>query len=76
IAELLIEASKRTQLFVTTHSDILVSALSNSPESVIVCDRDENGTKLRRLKTKELELWLEDYLLGDIWLMNKIGGNP
>ena len=76
IAKLLVDASKRAQLIVTTHSDILVSALSNSPESVIVCDRDKNGTKLRRLKGKELELWLEDYLLGDIWLMNKIGGNP
>ncbi|MCD6216242.1 AAA family ATPase [bacterium] len=76
IAELLVEASKRTQLFVTTHSDILVSALSDTPESVIVCDRNENGTRLKRLKRKELELWLEDYLLGDIWLMNKIGGNP
>ncbi len=41
IAEMLIEASVRTQLIVTTHSDALVSALN--PESVMVCDRDDKG---------------------------------
>jgi len=76
IADLLIEASSRTQLFITTHSDILVSALSNYPESIIVCERDEDGTHLNRLKKKDLEKWLEKYKLGDLWLMNKIGGNP
>ena len=76
IAELLIEASSKTQIFVTTHSDILISALSNHPECVIVCERDENGTHLKRLKKKDLEKWLEKYKLGDLWLMNKIGGNP
>ncbi|MBW1676342.1 MAG: AAA family ATPase [Deltaproteobacteria bacterium] len=50
IAELLIEASDKTQLIVTTHSDILVSALSDTPESVLVCERDDTGTHLRRLK--------------------------
>jgi predicted ATPase len=76
IAELLVDASKRTQLFVTTHSDLLVSALSNYPESIVVCDREENGTQLRRLKKKDLGNWLNKYTLGDIWAMNKIGGNP
>lgn len=76
IADLLVDASKRTQLFVTTHSDLLVSALSNYPESIVVCDREENGTQLRRLKKKDLGDWLNKYTLGDIWAMNKIGGNP
>ena len=77
IADLLIETSSRTQLFVTTHSDILVSALTNYPESVVICERNEDGTNLKRLKKKDLlEEWLEKYKLGDLWLMNKIGGNP
>jgi len=44
IAELMIEASTRTQIVVTTHSDILVSALSERPETVIVCEKDQAGT--------------------------------
>ena len=37
LAKLLIAASQKTQLIITTHSDVLVSALSEFPEVVIVC---------------------------------------
>jgi predicted ATPase len=74
IAELLIEASTRTQLVVTTHSDILVSALSHVPEAVLVCERDEEGTHFKRLEGDKLKLWLEEYSLGEIWLKGEIGG--
>jgi predicted ATPase len=75
IAEMLIEASGRTQLIVTTHSDSLVSALSQYPESVVVCERDDTGTHLRRLEPDKLKDWLENYTLGDLWRMGEIGGN-
>ena len=75
IAELLIEASQRTQLIVTTHSDALVSALSEYPEAVVVCERDNTGTHLRRLKPEKLKKWLEKYTLGDLWRIGEIGGN-
>ncbi|MEA5577732.1 AAA family ATPase [Anabaena sp. UHCC 0451] len=75
IAEMLIEASQRTQLIVTTHSDALVSALSEYPESVVVCERDNTGTHLRRLEADKLKDWLENYTLGDLWRMGEIGGN-
>jgi len=73
IAEMLIEASQRTQLIVTTHSDALVSALS--PESVLICDRDDRGSHLSRLDPERLKKWLENYSLGDLWRMGEIGGN-
>ncbi|MFN6153506.1 MAG: AAA family ATPase, partial [Dolichospermum sp.] len=75
IAEMLIEASQRTQLIVTTHSDALVSALSEYPEAVVVCERDNTGTHLRRLKPEKLKKWLEKYTLGDLWRIGEIGGN-
>ncbi len=75
IAELLIETSQRTQLIVTTHSDTLVSALSEVPEAVVVCERDDQGTKLRRLDPDNLKEWLERYRLGDLWAKGEIGGN-
>jgi predicted ATPase len=75
IAELLLDASKRTQLIVTTHSDILVSALSEVPEAIVVCERDDHGTKLRRLEPDKLKVWLERYSLGDLWAKGEIGGN-
>jgi predicted ATPase len=75
IAELLKDASERTQLVVTTHSDALVSALSDVPESVIVCESGTDGTRLRRLDPDALAAWLEKYALGDLWRMGEIGGN-
>lgn len=75
VAELLIEASQRTQLIVTTHSDTLVSALSEVPESVVVCERDDRGTSLRRLDPEKLREWLERYRLGELWAKGEIGGN-
>ena len=74
VAELLIEASQRTQLIVTTHSDVLVSALSEVPECVLVCERDETGTQLRRLDPDQLKRWLDRYSLGELWRMGEIGG--
>lgn len=76
IAELLIDASQRSQLIVTTHSDQLVGCLGDIPEAVVVCERDEGGTKLSRLDPKRLAKWLEDYTLDQLWSMGEIGGNP
>lgn len=75
IAELLVEASGRTQLVVTTHSDALVSELTAQAESVLVCDYLENGTTLERLESEKLAFWLERYRLGEIWRIGKLGGN-
>lgn len=74
IAELLLDASKRTQLVVTTHSDALVSALSEVPECVVVCEPSADGTQLRRLDREALAEWLSRYSLGEIWRMGEIGG--
>jgi len=76
LAELMIEASQKTQLVVTTHSDVLVSALSDVPEAVIVCERDDEGSHLRRLEPEPLKAWLEKYSLGELWRMGETGGNP
>jgi predicted ATPase len=75
IADLLIDASQRTQLIVTTHSETLVSRLSEIPEAVVVCERDDQGTHLRRLEPDKLRAWLDKYMLGELWRMGEIGGN-
>ena len=75
VAEVLIEASEHTQIIVTTHSDALVDALSDRPESVLVCERDfDNGTQFKRLSHEDLDAWLEHYTLGELWRKGEIGG--
>lgn len=76
VAELLVQASDRMQLVVTTHSDALVSALTSRPDAVVACERSGEGTALRRLDPERLASWLEDYSLGDLWRMGELGANP
>lgn len=75
LAELFVEASERTQLIVTTHSDVLVSALTEHAESVLVCENN-GGTRIKALENAKLQFWLDRYRLGDLWRMGEIGGNP
>jgi predicted ATPase len=75
LADVLVEASTRTQLIVTTHSDALVSGLTDCASSVLVCE-NRNGTQIERVEPGKLEQWLDKYRLGDIWRMGQIGGNP
>jgi predicted ATPase len=74
-ADLLVSASERMQLIVTTHSDALVSALTEHASSVLVCDY-LGGTVLRRVDASKLSFWLEKYRLGEIWRIGELGGNP
>jgi predicted ATPase len=75
LADLLRDASTRTQLIVTTHSQSLVSEFSDDPESVCVCEKVEGATGIRRLSKEKLSSWLEDYSLGQLWAKGEIGGN-
>jgi predicted ATPase len=74
LAALMLEASTRTQLIVSTHSDALVSAFTEEAESVLVCEHLD-GTVLRRLDSSKLRFWMEKYRLGEIWRIGELGGN-
>ena len=74
MAELLREASQHCQLIVTTHSDTLVDALTDTPESVVVCQKENGQTTMKRLDKQELAGWLEKYTLGDYWMRGGLGG--
>jgi predicted ATPase len=75
LADLLVTASAKTQLIVTTHSDILVDAMTERPEVVVVCEKHDGQTQMRRLKKEDLAAWLEKYRLGQLWTKGQLGGN-
>ena len=77
LAPMFVETRKDMQLIVTTHSDALISALSDDAESLVVCERPGAGTELRRPDSDDLASWLDEYeTLGDVWRMGALGGNP
>ena len=74
VAELLQDAAMRTQVIVATHSPHIVAKLD--PEQVIVTEKLEGETHLTQLKTHDLENWLKDFSLAELWLSGEIGGRP
>lgn len=73
LADLMREASKRTQLIVATHSDRLIRFL-NAAE-VVVMDSDDDGcTTATWGDALDLENWLKEYSLDEVWRMGRLGG--
>lgn len=73
LADLLREASKRTQLIVATHSDRLVRFLD--PSEVVVLDSTADGmAHLTWADRLDLEEWLAEYSLDEVWRMGRMGG--
>jgi len=74
LASLIKQASTKTQVIVGTQSPLLLDHFR--PEDVLVANRVEGSTQLRRLESSKLATWLEDYSLGQLWEKNEIGGRP
>ncbi len=74
LAGLMRSISIRTQLIVSTQSLELVNQFE--PEDIIVVEHKNNESTLKRLNSNELNEWLTDYSIGDLWQKNVIGGNP
>jgi predicted ATPase len=72
LADQLREASQRSQIIVATHSDTLIRFLE--PSEVVVLDATEDGmTTLTRADELDLNEWLKDYTLDELWRNGRIG---
>lgn len=74
LSGLLKKASKRAQVVVSTQSVSLVNEFD--PEDIIVVEKENKETVFKRLESNKLNAWLDEYLLGDLWDKNIIGGRP
>jgi predicted ATPase len=74
LASMLHSAATKTQVIVSTQSVPLVNQFA--PGDIIVVDREEGQSVFRQLESQEMESWLEEYGLGDLWEKNIIGGRP
>lgn len=72
LAGMMQSASKKSQIIVATQSPGLISHFS--PEDVVVIDKsaEENQTVFHRLQSEDLNVWLQEYTLGDLWERNII----
>lgn len=73
LADMFREASTRTQLIVATHADRLVRFLE--PQEIVAMDLKQDGTAVANwADTFDLEAWLDEYTLDEVWRMGRIGG--
>jgi predicted ATPase len=74
LASLVKQSSLKTQVIVSTQSPLLLDYFQ--PEDVLVADRNQSTTVLTRLQPTNLNSWLQDYSLGQLWEKNEFGGRP
>ena len=74
LSDLIRKASLKKQIIVSTQSTELLDHFDS--DNVIIAEIDQSGSTYRRLSKKELDDWLNEYTLSDIWKKNIIGGLP
>lgn len=74
LAALIKKTVDKSQIIISTQSVNLVDNFE--PDNIIVVDMKEGASDFHRLDGKELEMWLDDYSLGEVWEKNVIGGQP
>jgi predicted ATPase len=74
LAALIKNAACNRQLIVSTQSVELLDEFE--PNDIIVVERHNDASTFRRLESKDLSEWLEDYSLGELWKKNILGGRP
>lgn len=74
IADLARSISHRTQVIFATQSMAFLDHFEAS--EVVVAEREDGATVLRRFDERELASWLEDYSLSEIFEKGVLGGRP
>ena len=74
LASLMRSASARAQLIVSTQSVSLINQFE--AEDLLIVERKEHETVLKRIESQKLKEWLDEYSLGELWEKNVIGGRP
>ncbi|MGA9068851.1 MAG: AAA family ATPase [Terracidiphilus sp.] len=74
LAAMIRQASLETQVIVATQSSLLLDQFK--PEDILVADRVDGATMIRRLEPEPLKEWLMDYSLGQLWEKGELEGRP
>ena len=74
LASLIKAASADSQIIISTQSPVLLDHFE--PEDILVANRVDSATILERLDAKQLEAWLDEFSLGQLWEKNELGGRP
>lgn len=75
LRDLMIEASEKAQLIVTTHSTQLADAMTDHAGSVLVCEKKGGPSEIHRVTQAEVDRSREAHGgLGAQWMSGRLGG--
>ncbi|RVU85658.1 DUF2813 domain-containing protein [Leucothrix sargassi] len=74
LADIVKSVSKESQVICSTQS--VTFANQFEADDFIVVNQVKGASVFKRPDAESLEVWLEDYSMGDIWSKNLIGGRP
>jgi len=74
LSGLIKRAANELQVIISTQSPALLANFE--PQDIIVVDKKDKFSEFKRLNKEDLNTWLEDFSLPQLWDMNVIGGRP
>lgn len=74
LADVIKQVAEDKQLIISTQSVELVNHFAAN--DIIVVNQTDGVSSFQRLDSEKLDVWLDEYNLGDLWKTNLIGGNP
>ena len=74
VAGLVKSVSLHNQVILATQSTTLINAFD--AEDIVVVDRPNRESTFTRLDSVQLEEWLNEYSLAELWEKNVLGGRP
>jgi predicted ATPase len=75
VADMIIDASTRTQLIITTHSEHLLTAMQDDFDALFAFDAGLAGSVVRRFCQADYQDWQQEHTLGELWTSGELGGN-
>jgi predicted ATPase len=74
LGALIKKASIKSQVIISTQSVNLVNEFE--PKDIIVVENKDGQSSFNRLDNENLDSWLENYSIGELWEQNVLGGKP
>jgi predicted ATPase len=73
IAELAVEASRKTQVVLTTHAPEMLDAFGETLPDTTICTWEGDHTELKIIEGDDLKKWVQDYSLGRFMFSGEAG---
>jgi predicted ATPase len=74
LSGLIKKASKNAQIIIATQSVTFVNQFE--PDNLFIVDREKEQTVFKNLGSQDIQSWVENYAIGELWEKNMIGGRP